>query len=160
MVQQRIRAREAGDKAKEQDLHKQVRSQARHIKTQWLKDRLAESEETVDARMMEVDKAHPVRVQAETGIPEEPREQAHQFLQTGANLCGRPIEPTMGPSAAQIHRQPRTHPPPMQTWTSHPSPSRTWITRPPNLPKTEQRALTTFQQRRGNGWTATTGPTS
>ena len=51
LIQQRIRAREAGDKATEQDLHKQVRSYARHDKTQWLKDRLAESEETVNARM-------------------------------------------------------------------------------------------------------------
>ena len=51
LIQHRIRAREVGDKVMDQDLHRQMRSQARHDKTQWLKDRLAESEETVDARM-------------------------------------------------------------------------------------------------------------
>ena len=50
LIQQRIRAREEGDKPKQQDFHKQVRSQARHDETQWLRD-MAESEETVDARM-------------------------------------------------------------------------------------------------------------
>ena len=51
LIQQRTQARESGDKATEQDLHKEVGNQARRDKTQWLKDRLAESAQTVDDRM-------------------------------------------------------------------------------------------------------------
>ena len=112
LIQQRIQAREAGDKATEQDLPKQVRSQARQDKTQWLKDRLAEREETCRRHNeVEMDKTNPFRIQAEIGLAEKPRRQAHQLFQTGADLCGTPLEPTVGPSTAPLRGQPRAHPP-------------------------------------------------
>ena len=82
---------------------------------------------------MEVDKAYLVRVQAETGLTEKPRWQAHQLFQTGTDLRGAPVAPTMGPSTAPLHRQPRTST--AQQLTSHQSPSLNWTTRSPDLPK-------------------------
>ena len=43
-------AREKGDRDEEVLLHKEVRKQAKRDKTQWLRDRLAQSERTLDAR--------------------------------------------------------------------------------------------------------------
>ena len=50
LVHDRANAQEKGDKKEEGRLHKEVRKQANRDKTQWLKDRLAESEQALDAR--------------------------------------------------------------------------------------------------------------
>ena len=108
LIQQRIHARKNGDKAAEQDVHKEVRKQD---KTQWLKDRLAESEETGCQNEIEMGQTYPLRIQAETGLTEGPRGSAHQLFQADPNLRRAPLEPTTGSSTALVHGQTRAHSP-------------------------------------------------
>ena len=163
LIQQRIHARETGDKATEQELHKEVGSQARRGKTQWLKDRLAESEETVDARMKwkwikrirSEYKQRPVSLKDREGKPVSPPAVPNRpkpSRSTSRTSNGLPhstcTQAATSPSSTQ------------QTRISHPSPLRKWTPRSPNLPTTKRRGLTISPQRRGSGWTTTRGPTS
>ena len=73
----------------EAQLHKDIRKQARKDKTQWLKDRLAESEATLDPRQkwkwikrVRSDyKPRPVSIRDSQGKPTSPSQQAQTFAE-------------------------------------------------------------------------------
>ena len=93
LIQKRSQAREAANTEEETRLNKEVRKQARRDKTQWLKDRLAESEQTMDARVkwkwikrIRSDyKQRPVSIHNAKGKPVSQSKQAATFAEHLAN---------------------------------------------------------------------------
>ena len=102
---------------------------------------------------MEVDKAYPVKVQAETGLAEKPRGKPTSCSKQTQTFAEGPPQ----------HRYTGSHQPILHSAAVHQPPitlsELVTGTCSSGLPKTEQ-ALTTSIDRRGNGWTTTTGPTS
>ena len=106
LIQQRSQARAAQDQDLETQLHKDIRAQARRDKVQWLKDRLAESEQTVDARQkwkwikrIRSDyRPRPVSIHNTQGKPVSQTKQAQTFAQHLADKqWAHPVQGYTGP---------------------------------------------------------------
>ena len=139
LIQKRSQAREAANTEEETRLNKEVRKQARRDKTQWLKDRLAESEQTMDARMkwkvikrIRSDyKQRPVSIHNAKGKPVSQSKQAwpthsgpRHPTRTPETEIPLPHRPTSTPtcsrwrnSTRRYGRQPITR---LQGWTTSP----------------------------------------
>ena len=117
LIQQRSAARLSQRFDLEAQLHKDIRKQARKDKTQWLKDRLAESEATLDPRQkwkwikrVRSDyKPRPVSIRDSQGKPTSLSQQAQTFA-----------EYLRAPHHTPAQRAPSTQ---QLQWTSHPSPA-------------------------------------